>query len=213
MKYSIVLFKNKERKKIINKFKTFERADIFYKNLIKNNEVLFEKQIENGNECIFEIGLVEKDSDNFDSYYVKDNLGRQVKVDVDDLSYKILKLDSYRVEEMIFDVNQNKRIDFNEFNKKYLSSKGLKMLSKINNKIVFQEDDKTNLFSFKSEKDSERFLNSLSIKFMEINRYDIIIVSDTSKEQKKYLYDLLESKGFDKSILYRRYTTYPKYTI
>jgi len=176
-------------------------------------EVLFEKQIENGNECIFEIGLVEKDSDNFDSYYVKDNLGRQVKVDVDDLSYKILKLDSYRVEEMIFDVNQNKRIDFNEFNKKYLSSKGLKMLSKINNKIVFQEDDKTNLFSFKSENDSERFLNSLSIKFMVINRYDIIIVSDTSKEQKKYLYDLLESKGFDKSILYRRYTTYPKYTI
>lgn len=213
MKYSIVLFKNKERKKIINKFKTFDRANNFYKDLLDKNLVLFEKQTENGKECHYEIALVEKDSINFDSYYVKDNMGRQVKVDVDDSSHKILRLDNFKVEELIFDVTQNKRIKFSEFEKSYLKSKGLKLLSKINNKIVFQEDDQTNLFSFKSEVESERFLKSLSSYLIELNRFDIIIVMDTSKDQKKYLYDLLEKKGFDKSVLYRRFTTYPKHTV
>jgi hypothetical protein len=37
---------------------------------------------------------------------------------------------------------------------------------------------------------------------------DCILVKDTSKQQKKYLYDVLESKGIDKSSLYRRFTTY-----
>ena len=36
MKYLIVLFKNKERKKIIKKFKTHQRAKEFFDNQIKN---------------------------------------------------------------------------------------------------------------------------------------------------------------------------------
>ena len=40
------------------------------------------------------------------------------------------------------------------------------------------------------------------------NRMDCIIVSDSSKEQKKYLYNLLESKGISKKVLYRRSTTF-----
>ena len=184
MKYSIVLFKNKERKKIINKFKTLERATSFYKKLVDNNPVVFEKHSENGKDCHYEIGLVEKDSVNFDSYYVKDSMGRQIKVDVDDSTHKILKLDNYKVEELIYDVSQNKRIKFSEFESRYMKSKSLKMISKINNKVVFQEDEITNLFSFKSETESERFLDSLSKYLLDIGRFDMIVVKDTSKEQK-----------------------------
>ena len=39
---------------------------------------------------------------------------------------------------------------------------------------------------------------------------DCIIVPDSSKQQKKYLYSLLESKGITKSILYKKSTTFFK---
>ena len=42
MKYLIVLFKNKKRKKILNKFKTLERANLYFEKLIfKNKEIKF----------------------------------------------------------------------------------------------------------------------------------------------------------------------------
>ena len=40
--YIVVLFKNKSKKKIINKFKTKERAVAFYKKLIEENDVIFD---------------------------------------------------------------------------------------------------------------------------------------------------------------------------
>ena len=44
MNYQIVLFKNKIKKKIINKFKTHKRANEFYESLLsESNNVLFEK--------------------------------------------------------------------------------------------------------------------------------------------------------------------------
>jgi len=44
MKYLIVLFKNKKRKKILNKFKTLERANKYFNDTLKtSNNVLFSK--------------------------------------------------------------------------------------------------------------------------------------------------------------------------
>ena len=44
MNYLIVLFKNKERKKIIKKFKTLNRAKDHYDSLIKSNNVIFDRK-------------------------------------------------------------------------------------------------------------------------------------------------------------------------
>ena len=68
MKYLVVLFKDKNRKKIINKFKTFERAKNFFDRKISENKVTFNKLIENGKSCSFELGILEKGSNNFDLY-------------------------------------------------------------------------------------------------------------------------------------------------
>ena len=84
------------------------------------------------------------------------------------------------------------------------------MNSKINNKIVVQEDESVSLFSFKNTLESERFLNSLNNFLIDKSRSDVLIVFDASKEQRKYLYDILEKKGISKSTLYRRFTTFPK---
>ena len=47
--YIVVLFKNKTKKKIIKKFITFNRAKLFYDNLIKESqEVIFNVEVESG---------------------------------------------------------------------------------------------------------------------------------------------------------------------
>jgi hypothetical protein len=210
MKYLIVLFKNKERKKIIKKFKTYERAKNFFDKKITKNDIIFNKEIENGLGCKFEIGLLEKDSSNFDLYFIKDEMGRQVKVDLDDPNYKILMINDYKVEELIYDIEKNKKITFNELIKNYLPKTGIKLVSKLNHKIIIQNDENFNLFSLKSDVDCERFLNILENYMFTRKRVDCLIVFDTSKAQKKYLYDILEKKGISKSILYRRSTTFLK---
>ena len=209
MNYIVVLFKNKERKKIINKFKTFERAqDFFNKKIEENKNVLFEKQVENANDCNFELCLLQKKDSNFDNLYVRDNLGRQVKIETDDPEYKIINVSNYKVEELVFDISENKKITIKEFIKKYLPKNSIKLLSRLNNKIVVQNDDKVNLFSLKNEYESKRFLESLNDYFFMENRIDSIFVIDASKEQKKYLYDILSKMGIDKQLLYRRSTTF-----
>lgn len=208
MKYLIVIFKNKEKKKIIKKFKTYERAKKFLDDKLLDNNVIFDKQIENGKVCSFEIGLLEENSNNFDSYFIKDELGRQIKVDLVDSDYKILQIQNYKIEEFIYDISKNKKISINEFISNYLKRGSIKLISKLNNKIIVQDDNNFNLFSLKSDDDCYRFTQVLQKNMIERQRGDCIIVLDTSLPQKKYLYSLLESKGISKSILYKKSTTF-----
>lgn len=211
MNYLIVLFKNKERKKIIKSFKTYENAKKFYDNqIISNKNIKFNTLFENGKSCSFEIGILEKNSKNFDSYFIKDKLGRQVKVELDDSDYTILSVSEFLTEELLYDIQTSSKISFDHFIKKYLPKDGLKLVSKINNKIVVQNDDKFDCFSLKSVSESGRFLDVLSKFLQEKNRMDCILVPDSSKSQKKYLYDILEKGGIPKSKLYRTYTTYKR---
>ena len=61
MNYLVVLFKNKVRKKIINKFVTFVKAKEFFDNKINNNKsIYFKKDVENAKDCDFELCLLEK---------------------------------------------------------------------------------------------------------------------------------------------------------
>jgi hypothetical protein len=209
-KYIVVLFKNKSKKKIINKFKTKERATSFYKKMIDENNVIFDCQTENGSTCFFELGLLEKDSSDFDSYFIKDDLGRQVRVEMDSDDYKMIEVRKYKVEELIYDVNKKEKIPVTKFIRSYLPKTSIKLLSKLNNKVVLQNDDDVKLFSLKSEDDADRFLDSLSDYLIDNGRMDCILVKDTTKQQKKYLYNILEEKGIDKSVLYRRFTTFRK---
>jgi hypothetical protein len=84
------------------------------------------------------------------------------------------------------------------------------MISVLNNKIVLQEDEKIHLFTLKSENESSRFVDSLSLYFFKIKRGDCLFVKDYSIAQRKSLYKLLESSGIDKKILYRKFTTLPQ---
>jgi hypothetical protein len=209
--YLVVLFKNKKRKRIIKKFVTLSRAKSFYENLIeKSNEVIFEVLVENAAECKFEVGLIDTKPNQSAPIYMTDEYGRNVKVKLEDnTGMSIIKMSPYRQEELIYDVGSNRKITSNDLIKKYLKGDGLKMVSVLNNKIVIQKDEIIKLFSLKNEQESSRFVDCLSSYFFKIKRGDCLFIKDYSSPQRKYLYSLLESNGFDKKVLYRKFTTYP----
>lgn len=209
MNYLIVLFKNKERKKIINKFVTYERAKQFFDKKVKQSDcVEFEVNLENATPCSYELALIEKKNNKFDSLYVRDSLGRQVKIDLDDENYRVMSIVKFNVEEKLYDVGQKEKITFDKFVKKYLKTGSVKLISKLNNKVVLQDNDVVNLFSLKDVNESQRFLDCLRKHLIITDRMDVIVVSDTSNAQKKYLYDILSKMGIDKKLLYRTTTTF-----
>ena len=210
MNYLIVLFKNKKQRKIINKFNTFNRAKDFFKRKIRESEsIIFEKLIENGLPVEHELAIVGIKNNKHSVLYKRDSVGRSVKVTLDNGEREIIELSPYNLEEQIFDIKNKKRIFFSEFIEKYLPKKNIKMLSKLNHKIIVQNEDKINLFSLKSEVDAERFMSILGSYFLESRRADTLFVRDINTSQRKYLYDLLINAGYSKQTLYRKFTTQP----
>jgi hypothetical protein len=206
--FHIIVFKNNKKKK---KLKSFVREnlaiDYFNKLVKKSNDIIFTKKFESGYECKFDIAII---TDKFieDKIYYTDEYGRNKIIDskIDDLNY-IYKISQYNFEEDIFDVQQNKRITLPEFEKMYLNKDKIYMVSKLKNKFILQDDDNFKLFSLKNEDDADRLLNL----FMEIKLgAKLIVVKDVSSPQRKYLYEMLVGRGYNKKFLYTSYTTYPK---
>ena len=83
------------------------------------------------------------------------------------------------------------------------------MVSKLNNKIIVQNDDVFKLFTFKNDDDSSRFIDSMLSYFLELKRIDCMFIKDYDTNQRKYLYNILTEKGFPKSYLFRQSTTHP----
>ena len=209
--YLVVLFKNKLKKRIIKKFITHKKADNFFKKLIKENEnVIFSKEIESGHLCKLEIGLVSLNSKQDFPVYKKDELGRNVKIKIEDDGMTLLEIREYKKEETIFDIQKNVKIDTQTLIKNYLKGDGVKMISTLHNKIIIQINENVFLFSLKNESESDRFIDCLTKYFFKIKRGDCIFVKDYSSAQRKYLFDILEKSGVDKKILYRKFTTYPR---
>jgi len=208
--YLVVLFKDKKRKRIIKKFITHKKAKLLYDKMMKeSDEVIFNTEVENGNPCKYELGIVEMSSKQLIPVYITDEFGRSVKVKLEEDGMTLYQIAPYKKEETIYDIEKKKKITTKEFVSKYLKGTGMKMLSSLNNKIIVQEEESIHLFTTKSESESQRFLDCLSLHFFKNKRGDCLFVKDHSTPQKKYLYDLLESKGISKKILYRKFTSLP----
>ena len=114
----------------------------------------------------------------------------------------------FRSPEQIYDYQTKNRINVETFINKYLSKTGVKLVSKINNKIVVQNEDDVKLFTMKNEDDAKRFIECLTERFVRLKRGDCMFVLDISSPQRKYLYKLLTDMGYNIDYLYRKETTY-----
>jgi hypothetical protein len=206
--FSVIIFKNNKKRKILKSFVREQKAIEFYEKKVKeSSEILFEKQFENGSKCNYKIILTSKVCE-LEKLYYTDEIGRNISIDpkISDNLY-IKKIDMFNKEEKLYDVQENQKITFNKFVKKYLNKDKTIMISKLNNKVVVQDDDNYYLFSLKTENDCERFLKIIESK---VEKKNFIIVRDFTSPQRKYLYDLLVEKGYDIDFLYRTSTTHPK---
>jgi hypothetical protein len=208
--YLIVLFKNKKKRKIINSYATEMNAKKKFDDIIKNNKIVFEKVIENATPVEYELGLLTNTSNVQKSLFITDDLGRNNPVNLEDPDYVFLDLKKYYVEEKVFDWQTQNKISFGEIINTYCNNTELKNIFTLHNKICIQLDSDVSLFSLKDKTDSERLLNKIEEYFYEKKRLDGIFVRDVSSAQRKWLYELLEKKGYDKKRLYRLKTTFSK---
>jgi len=162
---------------------TSKKASDFYKNLLDENEdIIFDTKTQNGSPVKYELALLEKKGNQLFPIYTKDEYGRNVKLEFDNDEYNIIKISEYREPELIHDYQTKNKINVNTFLSKYLSKQ--------------------------ADNDALRFIESLTERFVKLKRGDCMFVNDSSGPQKKYLYNLLEEKGFNKDFLYRKETTY-----
>ena len=211
--YIIVLFKNKKKKKLSKVMLTEKNINLKFDSLIKNNEVSFEVLYENSERCKYELALLSRKDDYQIPLFKMDEVGRNNSVHMSEESdYVIKRIDDYKIEELIYDWQKESRISFNELLSLYLPKDSVKVISKLHNKIVIQNDSDFKLFSLKNEEDSERLLQTIESFFISNSRSDSIIVRDESTVNRKWMYNVLESHGFSRKKLYRQKTTFSKRT-
>lgn len=209
--FLIVLFKNKKKRKIIKRYRTEKRALDKFNELIKDNKtVLFPKLVENAEPSDYELSILTNKTKIQNSLFLTDNLGRNIPVNLENPEYVFLKIEKYLIEETIYDWQTKTKISLVDLVKKYCKTKNLKSIYTLNNKICIQIDSDVKVFSLKDKNESVRFLDSLQDYFFTIKRYDAIFVKDVSNAQRKWIYEVLEEKGFEKKRLYRLKTTFSK---
>ena len=207
----VVLFKNKKRKKIIKSFVRKNIAETFYnKKIEESNLIRFNVEVENSEDVEYELGLVSTTLELQMDLFIQDDIGRNIKVQVDDDKFKILKVVPFNLVEKIQDWSTNKRITYDEFFKKYFSNRDLKNIFTIHNKLFIQKDEDISVFSLKNSSESKRLMKVIQDHLITEKRADGIFVTDRDTVQRKYLYNLLEEKGFNKKRLYRQSTTFSK---
>lgn len=171
---------------------------------------MFHKKYENATEVTYELGLLTSNQKTQKSLFITDDLGRNIPVNLENPDYVFLDIQRFKVEEKIFDWQAQGKITLMQFIKKYCKGKDLKSIFTLHNKICVQIDTEVSVFSLKNKMESERFLEVVEDYFRSNNRYDAIFVRDVSSAQRKWIYNTLEEKGFDKKRLYRLKTTFSK---
>lgn len=208
--YIIVLFKNKQKKKIIKSYSTESVAKKKFKSLTEGNKIIFPMKYENAEKVKYEIGLLTNQELYQIPLFQLDDIGRNEEIFVDSDDYTFLDVKPFELEEKIYDWQTDSRIGFEDVVKNYCNKRELKNIFTLNNKLIIQIDENFSLFSLKNPEDSHRMIDTFEKYFRDNSRTDAIFVKDTSTTQRKWLYEILESKGFDKQKLYRQNTTYSK---
>lgn len=209
IEYQIILFKNKNKKKLLKKYSSKKKSVEKYFDLINNNNVKFEVMYENGIKSDYEIALVCVNCDEDLELFSTDSIGRNILIESDDNNVKFLKISNYLIEEKIQDYQQKKKITIDSLCSTYLKDTNLKNIFTLNNKLFIQNNEIINCFVTKNEYDSIRLLNTLEYMMSESGK-GFISMQYKSSSDKKYIYNILEDYGFDKKFLYRKVINHQK---
>ena len=114
-------------------------------------------------------------------------MGRWTRNTIKNQDYQLIEVCDHTVEGTLYDHQTKTRVTVQDILFNYLPKVEMSQLFSLNNKIVIQKEDESSYFRM------EGIANCL-------------LVTDFSTVQRKQLYNILENKGFKKSLLYKHYT-------
>lgn len=208
LSYKIVLFCNKKRVKTIYRCLRRTTAHEYWREFKTQKQPKYIKKIggKRNQELIFELALIFPNNRWAKSVYVRDSLGRNIEAKIENDEYRIKEIIPYWAEELIYDFNTKKRIRYHEMLNYITSIKEIAQIFTLNNKLFVQIENNIRLFGNKNISDAERLFDILKNDLIEKKRGNFIFVKDITTHQRKLLYELLESKGFKRTELFRHYS-------
>lgn len=207
-KYFIVLFCNKKRVKIL--YRCMKRTTITeYWHEFKTEKKPEFIKIQGGKrkqEQIFELGLVFPNNRWATKTYVKDSLGRNVEAIIENDKFRIKEMVPYWKEELIYDFQTKKRIRYHEMLNQILKISEIAHIFTLNKNLFIQIENDIRLFGNKNINDSERLFEILKTDLLKRKKGNFLFVKDITTHQRKLLYEMLESKGYKRTELFRHYS-------
>jgi len=157
-------------------------------------------------ELNFELGLIFPNNKWAKPTYVRDELGRNVVVEMNDKRYRIKEIIPYWDEEMIYDFERKKRIHYHEMMEIILKVEDIAQIFTLNNKLFLQAENDIRLFGNKNITDANRLFDIVRKDLTKRGRGNFIFVKDINRHQRCLLYEMLESKGYKRTELFRHYS-------
>jgi hypothetical protein len=210
-KYFIVLFCNKKRVKILHRSMTKNTIYEYWREFRTQKKPRYVKQqgstgSKRKTELIYELALVFPKTRWSTSTYVKDSLGRNMEATMEDDKFRIKEIIPYWKEELIYDFQTKKRIRYHEMLNKILPITEIAQVFLLNNKLFVQVEEDIKLYGNKNINDSDRLFELVKEDLIKKKKGNFIFVKDITTYQRTLLYNLLESKGFKRSELFRHYS-------
>lgn len=207
-KYFIVLFSNKKKVKILSRSRTRVTIYEHWRELKTQVPPVFLKKqggLRN-KELLFELALIFPNNRWAKATYVKDSLGRNVKAKIENNKFRIKEIIPYWREELIYDYSTKKRIRYHQMMEYILPITDIAQIFTLNNKLFIQVENDIKLYGNKNIMDADRLLEIVKKDLTKRKRGNFIFVKDITTHQRKLLYELLESKGFKRTELFRHYS-------
>jgi hypothetical protein len=207
-KYSIVLFCNKRRVKVLYKCNKKTTLYEHWREFKTAKKPPYTKLIgaKRNQELTWELALVFPNNRWATDVYVKDSLGRNVPAKIENNKFRIKEIIPYWKEELIYDFDKKKRVRYHEMMEHILKITEIAQIFTLNNKLFVQIEDNIKLFGNKNISDTERLFDIVKDELLRRKRSNFIFVKDITTQQRKQLYSLLVSKGFKKTELFRHYS-------
>ena len=207
-KYFIVLFCNKKRVKIL--YRCMKRTTVTeYWHEFKTEKKPSFIKLQGGKrkqEQIFELGLVFPNNRWATKTYVKDSLGRNIEAKIEGNTYRIKEMIPYWKEELIYDFQTKKRIRYHEMVTQLSKISEIAHIFTLNKNLFVQIENDIKLFGNKNISDSERLFELVKSDLLKQKKGNFLFVKDITTHQRKLLYEMLESKGYKRSELFRHYS-------
>ena len=207
-KYSIILFCNKKRVKVL--YSCMKRTTVYeywreFKTQRKPPFLKLQGSKRN-QELIYEIALIFPNNRWATNPWVKDSLGRNTEAKIEDNKFRIKEILPYWQEELIYDFQIKKRIRYYEVIEKIKSTTEIAQIFTLNKNLFVQVEDDIKMYGNKNLNDADRLFDLLKQDLLKIKKTNFMFVKDITTYQRKQLYKLVESKGFNRRELFRHYS-------